>query len=153
MARLRGGCPKGARLRMSLPHGHWRSTSRVAGLRLDGLDAPMLIDGPMTGDAFPGHLRRVLVPTLRPGDVVSMDIPGCHESPTVREAIEAAAARSMVLPPCSPDFNPVAFAFARLETLLRAAAARSRDTPGATVGRLLDAVPRRVPKPLHRRRL
>lgn len=140
MGRLRGRSPRGERLRMSLPHGHWHTTTFVAGLRLDGLDAPMLIDGPMNGDAFLAYVREVLGPTLRPGDVVIMDNLGCHKSPKVREAIEAAGARLLFLPPYSPDFNPIEFAFAKLKSLLRAAAARTRDALWTTVGLLLDAV-------------
>ena len=139
---------------MSLPHGHWRTTTFVAGLRLDGLDAPMLIDGPMNGDAFLACVREVLVPTLRPGDVVrravlppegppillTMDNLGCHKSPKVREAIEAAGARMVFLPTCSPEFKPIEFAFAKLKSLLRPAAARTRDALWTTVGLILDAV-------------
>ena len=87
MARLRGRCRRGERLRMAVPHGHWRATTFVAGLRLDGLDAPMLIDGAMNGDAFLAYVQRVLAPTLRPGDVVIMDNLGCHKSAAVRAAI------------------------------------------------------------------
>lgn len=140
MARLRGRCRRGERLRASIPHGHWRTTTFVAGLRLTGLDAPMLIDGPMNGDAFLAYVRQVLVPTLRPGDVVVMDNLGCHKSPRVREAIEAAGATLRFLPPYSPDFNPIEFAFAKLKALLRAAAARTRDALWATVGFLLDTI-------------
>ena len=125
---------------MSLPHGHWHTTTFVAGLRLDGLDAPMPIDGPMNGDAFLAHVRGVLVPTLHRGDVVIMDNLGCHKSPKVREAIEAAGARLLFLPPYSPDFNPIEFAFSKLKSLLRAAAARTRDALWTSVGLLLDAV-------------
>ena len=140
MGRLRGRCPRGERLRMGLSHGHWRTTTFVAGLRLDGLDAPMLIDGPMNGEAFLAYVRKVPAPTLRPGDVVIMDNLGCHKSPKVREIIEAAGARLRFLPPCSPDFNPIEFAFSKLKSLLRAAAARTRDALWTTVGVILDAV-------------
>lgn len=140
MARLRGRCRRGERLRMAIPHGHWRTTTFVAGLRLTGLDAPMLLDRPMNGAAFLAYVRRVLVPTLRPGDVVVMDNLGCHKSTMVRAAIEAAGAELCFLPPYSPDFNPIEFAFAKLKTLLRAAAARTRDALWAAVGPLLDTV-------------
>lgn len=140
MARLRGRCRRGERLRASIPHGHWRTTTFVAGLRLGGLDAPMLIDGPMNGAAFLAYVRQVLVPTLRPGDVVVMDNLGCHKGAAVREAIEAAGAKLRFLPPYSPDFNPIEFAFSKLKALLRAAAARTRDTLWAAVALLLDAI-------------
>lgn len=125
---------------MGLPHGHWRTTTFVAGLRLDGLDAPMPIDGPMNGEAFLAHVRQVLAPTLRPGDIVIMDNLGCHKSPKVRAAIEEAGARLICLPPYSPDVNPIEFAVSKLESLRRTAAARTRDALWTTVGMILDPV-------------
>jgi transposase len=94
----------------------------------------------MTGDAFLARVREVLVPTLRPGDAVIMDNLCCHKSAKVREAIEAAGARLVFLPPYRPDFNPIEFAFAKLKSLLLAAAARTRDALRTTVGLILDAV-------------
>jgi len=141
MGRLRGRRPKGrAAAHGPGQHGHWRTTTFVAGLRLDGLAAPMPIDGPVNGDAFLAHVREVLVPTLHRGDVVILDNLGCHRSPKVREAIEAAGARLLFLPPCRPDVDPIEFAFAKLESLLRAAAARTRDALRTSVGLLLAAV-------------
>ena len=98
MARLRGRCPKGERLFASILHGHWRTTTFVAGLRLGGLDAPMVIDGPMNGEAFLAYVEQVLVPTLHPGDIVVMDNLGCHKTPAVRDAIDAAGAQPRFLP-------------------------------------------------------
>jgi transposase len=139
MARLRGRCQRGERLRMAVPHGHWRTTTFVAGLRLGGLDAPMLIDGAMNGEAFHAYIRRVLVPTLRPGDVVIMDNLGCHKSAAVRAEIEAAGAELRLLPPYSPDLNPIEFAFSKLKALLRKAAARTRDALWGAVAVALGA--------------
>ncbi|MET4702510.1 transposase [Constrictibacter sp. MBR-5] len=127
MARLRGRAPKGERLRAGVPHGHWRTTTFVAGLRLSGIDAPMLIDGAIDGESFLAYVRQVLVPTLRAGDVVIMDNLGSHKNVAVREAIEAAGAELRFLPPYSPDFNPIENAFAKLKALLRKVAARTRD--------------------------
>jgi transposase len=138
MARLRGRCPKGERLVASIPHGHWRTTTFVAGLRLEGLDAPMVIDGPMNGEAFLAYVEQVLVPALRPGDVVVMDNLGCHKSAAVLDAIESAGAGLRFLPPYSPDFNPIENAFAKLKALLRKAAARTRDGLWDEVGRLIE---------------
>jgi transposase len=139
MARLRGRCRRGERLVASIPHGHWRTTTFVAGLRLGGLDAPMVLDGAMNGEAFLAYVRHVLVPTLRPGDIVVMDNLGCHKSAAVRAAIEAAGAELRLLPPYSPDFNPIEQAFAKLKALLRKAAARTRDTLWHAVATVLDA--------------
>jgi transposase len=127
MARLRGRAPKGERLRAGVPHGHWRTTTFVAGLRLSGIDAPMLIDGAIDGESFLAYVRQVLVPTLHAGDVVIMDNLGSHKNVAVREAIEAAGAELRFLPPYSPDFNPIENAFAKLKALLRKVAARTRD--------------------------
>ena len=142
MARLRGRAPKGERLRAGVPHGHWRTTTFVAGLRLSGIDAPMLIDGAINGESFLAYVRQVLVPTLRPGDVVIMDNLGSHKGIAVREAIEAAGAELRFLPPYSPDFNPIENAFAKLKALLRKVAARTRDTLWAAVAGAIDTFTR-----------
>jgi len=121
MARLRGWAAKGQRCRAAVPHGHWKTTTFTAGLRMDGLTAPMLLDGPMHGRAFRAYVKQVLVPELRPGDIVVMDNPGSgsgtglgsHKGAGVRAAIEAAGARLLYLPPYSPDFNPIENAFAK----------------------------------------
>jgi transposase len=139
MARLRGRAPKGERLRAAIPHGHWKTTTFVAGLRLTGLVAPMVLDGPINRNAFQAYVDQVLVPALSPGDVVVMDNLGSHKGPAVRGAIEAAGARLLYLPPYSPDFNPIENAFAKLKALLRKAAERSVDALWTTIGRLLEA--------------
>ena len=125
MARLRGRAKKGERCRAAVPHGHWKTTTFTAGLRLSGLAAPMLLDGPMNGDAFVAYVEQVLVPELTTGDVVIMDNLPAHKVPGVRTAIEAAGAHLHYLPPYSPDFNPIEMAFSKLKALLRKAAARS----------------------------
>lgn len=138
MARLRGRAPRGVRLRASLPHGHWKTTTFVAGLRLRGIDAPMVIDGPVNGKIFLAYVRHVLVPTLRRGDIVVMDNLGSHKGAAVREEIEAAGADLLFLPPYSPDFNPIENAFSKLKALLRKAAARTRDGLWEAVAETID---------------
>lgn len=125
MARLRGRAPRGERCRAAIPHGHWKTTTFTAGLRLDGLVAPWLLDGPMNGETFLVYVRRVLVPTLTPGDIVVMDNLPAHKIAGVRAAIEAAGAELLYLPPYSPDFNPIEMAFAKLKARLRKVAART----------------------------
>jgi len=139
MARLRGRAPKGERLRASLPHGHWRTTTFVAGLRLGGIDAPMVLDGPINGASFLAYVEQILAPSLAPGDVVILDNLGSHKSDAVRQAIEAVGAELRFLPPYSPDFNPIENAFAKLKALLRKAARRTRDGLWEAVGEAIDA--------------
>ncbi len=138
MARLRGRAPRGERLRACLPHGHWKTTTFVAGLRLSGIEAPMLIDGPINGASFLAYVRHVLVPALAPGDIVVMDNLGSHKSAGVGAEIEAAGAEFRFLPPYSPDFNPIENAFSKLKALLRKAAERTRDGLWNAVGKAID---------------
>lgn len=139
MARLRGRAPKGKRLRAGIPGGHWKTTTFVAGLRLTGMTVPMVLDGPMNRAAFLAYVQQVLVPALKPGDVVVMDNLPAHKGKLVREAIEAAGASLLFLPPYSPDFNPIENAFAKLKALLRKAAERTVEGLWTAIGRLLDA--------------
>jgi transposase len=139
MARLRGRARKGERLRAGIPHGHWKTTTFVAGLRLTGMTAPMVLDGPINAAAFLAYVEQVLVPELSHGDIVVMDNLASHKGKAVREAIEAAGAKLVFLPPYSPDFNPIENAFAKLKALLRKAAERTVDGLWAAIGILLDA--------------
>jgi len=137
MARKCGRALKGERLRASVPHGHWKTTTFVAGLRLTGMVAPMVLDGPINGVWFQAYVEQVLVPTLSPGDVVIMDNLGSHKGVGVRKAIEAAGAKLHYLPPYSPDFNPIENAFSKLKALLRKAAERTVDALWDRIGALL----------------
>jgi transposase len=123
------------------PH-HWKTTTFTGALRLSGLTAPMVIDGPMNGDAFQAYIDQVLAPTLDPGDLVVMDNLPAHRRAGVRAAIEAAGARLCFLPPYSPDFNPIENAFAKLKALLRKAAARTIDDLWRAIS---DALPQFTP--------
>ena len=137
MARKNGRAPKGERLRAAVPHGHWKTTTFVAGLRLSGLTAPMVLDSPINGVWFQAYVDQVLVPTLARGDIVVMDNLGSHKGAGVREAIEQAGATLLFLPPYSPDFNPIEKAFSKLKALLRKAAERSVDALWDRIGLLL----------------
>jgi transposase len=123
----RGRSPKGQRLVCKTPHGHWKTTTFLAALRDDRIDAPLVLDGPINGAAFLAWVQQFLVPTLSPGDRVVMDNLGSHKVAGGREAIEAAGASLMYLPPYSPDLNPIEMMFSKLKTLLRKAAERSID--------------------------
>ena len=137
MARRYGRAPRGERLRVGVPHGHWKTTTFVAGLRLTGMVAPMVLDGPINGVSFQAYVDQVLVPELRPGDIVIMDNLGSHKGAGVRDAIEAAGASLLYLPPYSPDFNPIENAFSKLKALLRKAAERTVDGLWSRIGALL----------------
>ena len=139
IARLHGRAPRGQRLRASIPHGHWKTTTLVGALRLTGMPAPMVLDGPINGDWFLAYTKQVLIPTLSPGDSVIMDNLPAHKDPAVREAIEAAGAKLLFLSPHSPDSNPIENAFAKLKALLRKAAARTVDQLWTAVGQIIDA--------------
>jgi transposase len=138
MTRRYGRSPSGTRLVMPAPHGHWETTTFVAGLRATGLVAPTVADGAITGDLFEAYVRQQLVPALRPGDVVVMDNLACHKRAGARAAIEAAGCRLLYLPAYSPDLNPIEQAFAELKALLRKAGERTVEGLWRLVGRLLD---------------
>ena len=139
MARVRGRAPRGQRLRAAVPHGHWKTTTFVAGLRQDGIIAPFVLDGPINRHSFETYVARVLVAAQGPGDVVIMDNLSSHKGPRVREMIEAASANLRYLPPYSPDFNPIENAFAKLKALLRKAAERTVGALWNRIGTSLDA--------------
>ncbi len=138
MARTHGYAPKGERLIAAVPHGHGKTTTVVAGLRLTGMVAPMVADGALTGDLFAAYVRQQLVPVLRPGDVVVMDNLACHKVAGVAEAIRAAKAEVRYLPAYSPDLNPIENAFSKLKRLLRKAAERTVDGLWSCLGRRID---------------
>jgi len=125
MARRYGRSKRGTRCVAPVPHGHWKTTTFVGALRAGAMTAPMVLDGAMNGPAFLAYVRQVLAPILRPGDVVIMDNLASHRAAGVRHAIEATGASLHLLPPYSPDLNPIENAFAKLKAYLRKAAART----------------------------
>lgn len=138
MARSHGRCPVGQRLVMGVPHGHWQTTAFVAALRSEGMTAPVVADGAMPGDLFAAYVERQLVPTLRPGDIAVMDNLACHKRAEVRQAIEGAGGVLRLLPPYSPDLNPVEKAFSKLKAKLRAAAKRTVEELWKYLGEVVD---------------
>nr|AJW29974.1 transposase [Ochrobactrum sp. LM19] len=140
MARTHGRCLKGERLRMGFPHGHRKTTTLVAGLRNTGMVAPLVIDGPINGEWFEAYVGQVLVPTLKPGDIVILDNLSSHKRPAAREIIEAVGARLMFLPPYSPDFNPIEKAFSKLKALLRKAAERTVSDLWDRIGKIVELI-------------
>ena len=138
MTRSHGRCARGKRLRMGFPQGHRKTTTLVAGLRMTGMVAPMVLDGPINGDWFEAYVTQVLVPELRHGDIVIMDNLSSHKRTAVRERIEAAGATLRFLPPYSPDFNPIEKAFSRLKAMLRKVGERTVSGLWDLIGRLVD---------------
>ena len=141
MVRRYGRSPAARRLVATVPHGHWRTTTLIAGLRQTGLVAPLVLDGPMTGLAFRAYVEQCLAPALAPGDVVVLDNLAAHKIDGVRQAIAAVGASILYLPPYSPDLNPIEQLFAKLKALLRKLAARTKEELWSTIGYLLDAYP------------
>jgi transposase len=127
MTRLRGRCLRGQRLRCSAPHGHWRTTTVIGAVRVDGTTATMVIEGATDTEVFRAYVKDVLVPTLRPGDVVVMDNLIPHKSEPTLALIQAAGAQALFLPPYSPDLNPIELMWSKVKASLRAAEARTYD--------------------------
>lgn len=138
MAPLRGWAPRGQRLIAKVPHGKWKTLTFLAALRHDRIDAPWLLDGPINGECFRTYVEKVLIPTLKPGDIVIADNLGSHKGKAVRQAIRAAGARLLFLPKYSPDLNPIEQVFSKLKHCLRQAAARNPDELCAAIGQILD---------------
>jgi len=139
MAPLRGWAPRGKRLITKVPHGHWKTTTFLAALRHDRIDAPWVLDGPIDGESFRTYVEKVLVPALKPGDIVIMDNLGSHKGKAVRQLIRSAGAKLIFLPKYSPDLNQIEQVFAKLKHLLRKRAARTIDAVWAAIGQLLQA--------------
>jgi transposase len=139
MVRAYGRAPKGQRLIGRQPFGHWKTTTFTAGLRCDGITAPFVLDGAMNREAFLVYLDKVLGPTLSEGDIVVMDNLPAHKGEAVRSRIEARGAKLLLLPPYSPDLNPIELAFSKLKALLRKAAERTVGALWDRIGQVLDA--------------
>jgi transposase len=139
MTRTHGRCARGQRLVARVPHGHWRTLTFLAALRVDRIDAPCVFDGPINGRRFEAYVEQILVPTLKPGDVVVLDNLGSHKGAAVRRIVRKAGARLFFLPPYSPDLNPIEQVFAKLKTLLRKAGERTVEATWRRIGTLLDA--------------
>jgi transposase len=134
LLRRYGRSPRGTRLHDHTPCSHWEAQTVIAALRIGGLTAPAVFDGPLDAISFRAYVEQVLVPTLRQGDVVVLDNLAVHKQPEVRLAIEAVGASIRFLPPYSPDLNPIEQAFAKLKAFLRAARPRSFEQVLALVG-------------------
>ena len=139
MAPLRGWAPRGQRLIGKVPHGRWKTMTFLAALRHDRIEAPWLLEGPIDGESFRLYIEKVLLPTLRPGDIVIMDNLGSHKGKAVRQLIRSVGAKLFFLPKYSPDLNPIEQVFAKLKHILRKALARTADAVCLALADLLNA--------------
>jgi len=139
LARLYGRCPRGERCLSTVPHGHWQSSTFIAALRHEQVEAPFLIDGPVDAEAFTVYLQQVLCPCLQPGDTLILDNLATHKVQSVGQILSARGVSLRYLPPYSPDLNPIEVAFAKLKAHLRQAAARTLDELQQAVAGSLDA--------------
>ena len=140
MTRLRGRAPRGERLVAKVPHGHWKTTTLIAALGIDGIRCSTVVDGAVNADIFEAFVEQVLVPELRPGDVIVMDNLSSHKRARTRELIESVGAELRFLPPYSPDLNPIEQVFSKVKQLLRSLACRSRHELWTSMQAVLDAV-------------
>ena len=140
MTRLRGRAPRGERLVCHAPHGHWYTTTMISSVRLDGTTACMTIEGATNTEVFHAYVREILVPTLRPGDIVIMDNLGAHKNEPTLELIAQAKAEVRFLPAYSPDLNPIEMMWSKVKALLRKAQARNHPDLLAAIASALAAV-------------
>jgi transposase len=140
MTRLRGRSPKGERLVCHAPHGHWRTTTMISSVRLDGTTACMTIEGATNTEVFHAYVREVLVPSLRPGDIVVMDNLGAHKNERTIALIEQVGAEVRFLPAYSPDLNPIEMMWSKVKALLRKAQARTHSDLLHAIASALNAV-------------
>ena len=138
MTRPRGRSLRGTRLIASVPYGHWKTTTFLAGLRTTGLIAPLVIDGAVNGDVFVGYVQQHLTPLLQRGDTVIMDNLSSHKRTEVREAIESVGAHLLYLPPYSPDLNPIELAFSKFKWLLKSIGERTVEALWRACGKLTE---------------
>ena len=140
MTRTRGRSPRGERLIEKIPHGHWKTSTLIAALDVNGVRCSTLVDGAVNADVFEAFVEQVLVPQLRRGDTVVMDNLSSHKRARTRQLIEAAGARVLYLPPYSPDLNPIEMVFAKIKQLLRSLACRTREALWQTMQSVLDQI-------------
>jgi transposase len=140
MTRLRGRAPVGERLIDKTPHGHWKTTSLIAALGIAGMRCSTVVDGPVNADVFEAFVEQVLVPQLKPGDVVILDNLSSHKGERIRRLIESRGAKLEFLPPYSPDLNPIEMVFSKVKQLLRSLGCRTKDALWKAMQSVLDQV-------------
>ena len=132
--------PRGKRVICTTPHGHWKVLSTIAAMNLRGIITSCVFDDPVDTDMFVGFVKQMLLKTLEPGQVVVMDNLAAHKSPRIRQLIESAGAKLLLLPPYSPDFNPIEMAISKIKTLLRSIAGRTVEEVSAAIGNAVNSI-------------
>jgi putative transposase len=140
MAPLRGWSRRGQRLKGRIPHGHWKTLTFLAALRCDHVTAPCVFNGPINGECFLLYVEQILIPCLKPGDIVIMDNLGSHKADAIRTAIHRVGARLLFLPPYSPDLNPIEQVFSKLKHTLRKAMGRSVEAVEQAIAKVLPTI-------------
>ncbi len=140
MTRLRGRAPRGERLIDKIPHGHWMTTTLIAALGIEGMRCSTVVDGAVNRDVFEAFVEHVLVPELKPGDVVVMDNLSSHKGGRIRHLIEETGAELRYLPPYSPDLNPIEQVFSKVKQLLRSLAHRTKEALWGAMQTVLDSI-------------
>jgi transposase len=140
MIRLRGRALRGQRVADSVPHGHWKTTTLISALDLRGICCSLDLDGALNGLAFQAFVERLLIPTLRPGDLVMLGHLSSHKGTRVAELVRGAHAELVYLPPHSPDLNPIEMAFSKVKQALRSLAVRTIDELWGCMQSVLDRV-------------
>ena len=140
MTRLYGRAPRGQRANDSAPHGHWCVRTLIGSVRGDGETTCMTIDAPTDKAVFLAYVRKVLVPVLRAGDTVVMDNLRPHKSPEVVDAIRAAGAEPVFLPPYSPDLNPIEKMWSKIKSILRRMEPRTSRSLHRAIRKALDCI-------------
>lgn len=140
LTRLRGRAPRGERVHDHAPAGHWGTTTLIGSVRLDGTTACMTIQDATDSEVFRAYVQHVLLPTLKPGDVVILDNLSPHKHPETTRLIEQAGARVRYLPPYSPDLNPIEKMWSKVKAALRSAKARTQTALEAAIACALAAV-------------
>lgn len=140
MTRLRGRSHKSQRLHAAAPCGRWRSTTMISSIRIDGSSACMTIEGATNTEIFHQYVKEILLPTLRPGDIVIMDNLSAHKSSKTLEAIQSVGAHVRFLPAYSPDLNPIELMWSKVKGLLRKTQARCPESLLTAIANALDKV-------------
>lgn len=140
MTRARGRAPRGTRVIDKTPHGHWKTTTLIAGLDITGVRCSTVVDGAVNGDVFEAFVTQVLVPQLHHGDIVVMDNLSSHKRERTRMLIEQRGAQLVFLPPYSPDLNPIELVFSKVKQLLRSLACRTKNALWHAMQSLLDQI-------------